>query len=152
MTPNSEVERPGTSARFEPRAHTPSQRPRRHSRRSRSPPTIVRRRWICRCVLPFQQKRDADSRADKCPDDPRRYIKDPDVREQEHRAGYQQERRRNAAVKSSILRPVRNTADTSGQQTCARRGPPERTPIQTDKAEQRPGNHRCREPVAHRGR
>ena len=43
LTSNGEVEGPDQSARLEPRAHTVFQRPRRHYRRSRTPPTIVRR-------------------------------------------------------------------------------------------------------------
>src|SRR5215469_4482644 len=41
--PNGEVEGPPRSAHQAPRVHTLFQRPRRHYRLSRSPPTIVRR-------------------------------------------------------------------------------------------------------------
>ena len=43
VTSNGEVEGPHTGPRLEPRAHNFSQRPRRHHRASRTPPTIVRR-------------------------------------------------------------------------------------------------------------
>ena len=43
MAPNGEVEGPHAGARLEPRVHTVFSHPRRHYRRSRPPPTIVRR-------------------------------------------------------------------------------------------------------------
>ena len=55
-------------------------------------------------------------------------------------------------MKDSILPPIRNAASTGGQQQGARCGRAQRSPIQSYKAEQPPGDQRGRDPVAHRGR
>ena len=54
---NGEVEGPRAGARLEPRAHNLFQRPRRHYRVSRHPPTIVRRTRRTHFEAPASQRR-----------------------------------------------------------------------------------------------
>src|SRR5215471_1936155 len=104
----------------------------------------------CPRIPRFQQKRDPESRADNCPDELRWHIEEANVREQEYRTSYQQQRAGNGAVKRSVPSPVRDTAYTRGQENCACRGRSERMPVLADEAEQTPCDHGDRKPVAHR--
>src|SRR5580698_668152 len=69
MTPNGEVEGPPRSARLEPRVHTLFPHPRRHYRRSRTPPTIVRRRdhYVSVRTRPSRSNSDQDAQTAEKP-------------------------------------------------------------------------------------
>jgi len=71
-------------------------------------------------VLPFQQKCDPYPQENEWPDKTGLEVNNLGVREQKHDPSYEEERGGNATVKGTIPKPVGNTADSRGQQYCAR--------------------------------